>query len=56
MSGWTRPQHFCTMLSRCQRLYSAYVADACQNMRCLVDKTTIAIHLCKNGFVPGYEV
>jgi hypothetical protein len=25
-------------------------------MRCLEDKTTIAIHLCKNGFVPGYEV
>jgi hypothetical protein len=28
----------------------------CQNTRCLEDKTTIAIHLCKNGFVPGYEV
>jgi hypothetical protein len=25
-------------------------------MRCLEDKTTIAIHLCKNGFVVGYEV
>jgi hypothetical protein len=25
-------------------------------MRCLEDKTTIAIHLCKNGFVQGYEV
>jgi hypothetical protein len=25
-------------------------------MRCLEDKTTIAIHLCKNGFMPGYEV
>jgi hypothetical protein len=22
----------------------------------LEDKTTIAIHLCKNGFIPGYEV
>jgi hypothetical protein len=28
----------------------------CQNTRSLEDKTTIAIHLCKNGFVPGYEV
>jgi hypothetical protein len=28
----------------------------CQNTRCLEDKTIIAIHLCKNGFVPGYEV
>jgi hypothetical protein len=27
-----------------------------QNSRCLEDKRTIAIHLCKNGFVPGYEV
>jgi hypothetical protein len=25
-------------------------------MRCLEDKTTIAIHLCKNCFVSGYEV
>jgi hypothetical protein len=28
----------------------------CQNMRCLKDTTTIAIHLCKNDFVTGYEV
>jgi hypothetical protein len=28
----------------------------CQNLRCLEDKRTIAIHLCKNSFVPGYEV
>jgi hypothetical protein len=28
----------------------------CQNLRCLEDKMTIAIHLCKNGFVLGYEV
>jgi hypothetical protein len=28
----------------------------CQNSRCLEDKRTIAIHLCKNSFVPGYEV
>jgi hypothetical protein len=28
----------------------------CQNLRCLEDKRTIAIHLCKNGFVPSYEV
>jgi ferredoxin-like protein FixX len=28
----------------------------CQNSKCLKDKRTIAIHLCKNGFVLGYEV
>jgi hypothetical protein len=28
----------------------------CQNMRCMEDKTIIVIHLCKNGFVSGYEV
>jgi hypothetical protein len=27
-----------------------------QTSRCLDDKRTIAIHLCKNGFMPGYEV
>jgi hypothetical protein len=25
-------------------------------MRCLKDKTTIAIHLCKNGLMSGYKV
>jgi hypothetical protein len=28
----------------------------CQNSRCLEDKRTIVIHLCKNGFVSGYKV
>jgi hypothetical protein len=28
----------------------------CQNLRCLEDKRTIAFHLCKNGFMPRYEV
>jgi DNA polymerase/3'-5' exonuclease PolX len=28
----------------------------CQNLRCLEDKKTITIYLCKNGFVRGYEV
>jgi hypothetical protein len=28
----------------------------CQNSKCLEDKSTIVIHLCKNDFVPGYEV
>jgi hypothetical protein len=28
----------------------------CHNTRCLEDKTTIATHLCKNGFMPDYEV
>jgi hypothetical protein len=27
----------------------------CQNMRCLEEKTTIVIHLCKNGFVRGQD-
>jgi hypothetical protein len=30
--------------------------SVCQNLRCLEDKRTIAIHLCKNDFVSGYEV
>jgi hypothetical protein len=30
--------------------------SVCQNLRCLEDKRTIAIHLCKNGFVLVYEV
>jgi hypothetical protein len=25
-------------------------------LRCLEDKRTIAIHLCKNSFMPSYEV
>jgi hypothetical protein len=28
----------------------------CQNLRCLEDKRTIDIHLCKNGFMPSHEV
>jgi hypothetical protein len=28
----------------------------CQNSKCLENKRTIVIHLCKNGFVPGYEM
>jgi hypothetical protein len=32
------------------------LCSLCQNLRCLEDKRTIVIHLCKNGFVPGYEV
>jgi hypothetical protein len=28
----------------------------CQNTRCLKHKIAIAIHLCKNGFLPSYEV
>jgi hypothetical protein len=27
-----------------------------QNLKCLENKRTITIHLCKNGFVPSYEV
>jgi hypothetical protein len=30
--------------------------NRCQNLKCLEDKRTIAIHLYKNGFVLGYEV
>jgi hypothetical protein len=28
----------------------------CQNSKCSKDKSTIAIQLCNNGFVPDYEV
>jgi hypothetical protein len=28
----------------------------CRNSKCLKDKRTIVIYLCKNDFVPGYEV
>jgi hypothetical protein len=45
---------FWTVLSRGQRLCG--VCSSCQNSRCLEDKRTIVIHLCKNGFVLGYEV
>jgi hypothetical protein len=38
-----------TQIVRCQ-------CSRCQNLRCLEDKRTIVIDLCKNGFVPGYEV
>jgi hypothetical protein len=33
-----------------------YPCSLCQNSRCLEDKRTIVIHLCKDGFVPGYKV
>jgi hypothetical protein len=33
-----------------------FSCSLCQNSRCLEDKSTIAIHLCKNGFMLGYEV
>jgi hypothetical protein len=38
-----------TLIVRCP-------CSICQNSRCLEDKKTIAKHLCKNGFVLGYEV
>jgi hypothetical protein len=28
----------------------------CHNTRCLEDTTTISIHFCNNGFMPGYKV
>jgi hypothetical protein len=31
-------------------------SSICQNSRCLEDKRTIAIQLCKNHFVPGFMV
>jgi hypothetical protein len=31
-------------------------SSLCHNPRCLEDKRTIAIHLCKNGYMLGYEV
>jgi hypothetical protein len=30
--------------------------SVCQNLRCLEDKRTIAIHLCRNGFMRDYEM
>jgi hypothetical protein len=54
MSGWTRPQHFWIVLSRRHGLCCP--CSLCLNSRCLEDKRTIDIHLCKNGFVLGYEV
>jgi hypothetical protein len=32
------------------------LCSRCQNMRWLEDKTTITIHLCKNGFMSDCEV
>jgi hypothetical protein len=40
--------------SRTQRVWCP--CSMCQNSRCLEDKRTIVLHLCKNGFVPGYGV
>jgi hypothetical protein len=56
MIRWIRPQLFWIMLSHGHRLYGAYACSRCQNSKCLEDESDIAIHLCKNGFVPGYEV
>jgi hypothetical protein len=55
MSEWTRPQDF----FYCAFLLSYIVwcpCSRCQNARCLENNTIIVIHLCKNGFMPGYEV
>jgi hypothetical protein len=38
-----------TQITRCP-------CSVCQNSRCLEDKRSITIHLCKNGFVLGYKV
>jgi hypothetical protein len=55
MSGWIRPQLFwIVFLSRTQIVRCPY--SLCQNLRCLEDKRTIAIHLCKNDFMLDYEV
>jgi hypothetical protein len=32
------------------------LCSRCQNLRCLKNKRIIVTHLCKNGFVSGYEV
>jgi hypothetical protein len=52
MSGWTRPQLFWTVLSCGHRLCGAHVAG----VRIRSAWKTRVIHLCKNGFMPGYEV
>jgi hypothetical protein len=55
MGVWTRSQLFLDhafLLSKILRC----PCSRCQNTRCLEDKTTVVIHLCMNGFIPGYEV
>jgi hypothetical protein len=65
-SGWDKGENYTyklmdeatTFLDRAFSLLKIVLCPCsrCQNTRCLEDKTTIAIHLCKNGFVPDYEV
>jgi hypothetical protein len=54
MSGWKKPQHFWTVLSHGDRLCGAHVAYA--RIRGAWRTRGPLPHLCKNGFVPGYEV
>jgi hypothetical protein len=50
MSGWTGPQLFWTVLSHCQRLCGAYVADAriqgAWRSRQLLSYTCLRMVLC----------
>jgi hypothetical protein len=65
-SGWDKEGNYIdewmdkatTFLDRAFSLSKVvlFPCSRCQNTRCLEDKTTIAIHLCKNGFMSGYEV
>jgi hypothetical protein len=54
MSGWTRPQLFLDRVFSLPKIVQ-YPCSRCQNTRCLEDKAIISIHLCRNGFMPGYE-
>jgi hypothetical protein len=55
MSGWTRPPLFLDRAFSLSKIVQCPYSR-CQNTRCSQDKTTIVIHLCKNDFMPGYEV
>jgi hypothetical protein len=65
-SGWDKEGNYTnewmdkatTFLDRAlsQSKIVRHPCSRCQNLRCLEDRRTIAIHLCKNGSMPVYEV
>jgi hypothetical protein len=65
-SDWDKGENYtyewmgkATTFLDCAFLWTQIVWCPCslyQNLRCLKDKRTVDIHLCKNGFVPSYEV
>jgi hypothetical protein len=65
-SGWDKEENYTdqwmnkvTTFLDCAFSWTKIVwcqCSRCQNLRCLENKRTIIIHLCKNSFVLGYEV